>query len=286
MTTTRHTSVTVEILSADAHLRATLEGPSTPVAVHSVFHRTVNLLHGTNLLTVAEGSLDDAPASLRVGSPFWAGLAPGITGTIGDRELRFAGVRAVTSNDTSWWAPVRATFTAQARERLPRTLVELDTVRETPSDPAPTSRFDAAVKATLANRVDALAHALANRDHHGVAAAASRLVGLGRGLTPSGDDVLTGCQLVASTPGSGLAWIRADLDVTDAATRTTAVSAAMLRQAAQGRFRAVLLDLSNAIALGRNVSTTAARVRAIGSSSGVDLLSGVRTAVHSIINQA
>ena len=84
--------------------------------------------------------------------------------------------------------------------------------------------------------------ALADRDADEASLAAERLIGLGGGLTPEGDDVLaaTAAVVVAIGDAVGFApddrarWLAA-LVPADAAERTTALSATLLALAAEGR---------------------------------------------------
>ena len=126
--------------------------------------------------------------------------------------------------------------------------------------------------------------ALRDADSPGIVDAARALIGLGAGLTPSGDDILTGLAVIASATGMRLATAVPALReaVTTGSpleSRTTAVSAATLAEAVDGRARARLHDLMSTIASGADEPALAAavrQVRAIGHSSGADLLTGVR----------
>ncbi len=80
----------------------------------------------------------------------------------------------------------------------------------------------------------ALDAAIRADDRAAAAHAARRLIGLGPGLTPSGDDALAGIESALYAAGHPLAgFLGAALD--DVEARTTAVSVALLRHAAAGR---------------------------------------------------
>jgi len=101
-----------------------------------------------------------------------------------------------------------------------------------------------AIAATARGRagLEHLHRALADRDRVAAGAAADRLTGLGGGLTPEGDDVLTAtAAIVAATGGAAgftgpdrAGWLAA-LVPGDVDTRTTALSATLLTLAADGR---------------------------------------------------
>jgi hypothetical protein len=87
-----------------------------------------------------------------------------------------------------------------------------------------------------------LRRALADRDPDEAALAAERLIGLGGGLTPEGDDVLAATAAVVATIGDAVGFAPADrarwlaaLIPPDVAERTTALSATLLALAAEGR---------------------------------------------------
>ena len=90
--------------------------------------------------------------------------------------------------------------------------------------------------------LERLRRAVRERDAGAAASAAEHLTGLGGGLTPEGDDVLTATAAVVAATGGAFAfgdaergrWLAA-LVPPDAATRTTALSATLLALAVQGR---------------------------------------------------
>jgi uncharacterized protein DUF2877 len=129
----------------------------------------------------------------------------------------------------------------------------------------------------------ALAEACARDDAAAAAPAALALLGLGGGLTPSGDDFVGAALfarhlLAAAGLGDAPGWRRLARAVTDAAaTRTHPISAALLGDLAHGGGHAPLHDLVAALAAGeaaRARPAAAALVR-LGHSSGWDMLAGL-----------
>lgn len=100
------------------------------------------------------------------------------------------------------------------------------------------------------------------------------LGGLGRGLTPAGDDFLVGVMLwswLAHPDPPSFCSILAEAAIP----RTTTLSAAWLRAAAKGQFGAPLHGLLDAL-VGRGVlEIAAARVMSYGATSGADTLAGL-----------
>ena len=109
--------------------------------------------------------------------------------------------------------------------------------------------------------------------------AARQLLGLGEGLTPSGDDFIGGVLFARRSVARAhdAAWAHAiERLVGDAPALTHPVSACLLRDLAAGEGWAALHDLADALARGDAAAAgTALRgLTALGQSSGWDLLGG------------
>jgi len=133
-----------------------------------------------------------------------------------------------------------------------------------------------------AGAVRALAEACARDEAAAAAPAALALLGLGGGLTPSGDDFVGGALfarhlLAGAGAADALGWRRVADAVREAAVaRTHPISAALLGDLAGGGSHAPLHDLVGALAAGDAVSarTAAASLVRLGHSSGWDILAG------------
>jgi hypothetical protein len=134
--------------------------------------------------------------------------------------------------------------------------------------------------------LDTLGRALRGRDPAAAARAADRLLGLGGGLTPEGDDVLTATAAVVAACGEafgfdGHRWL-AVLVPPDAAERTTALSATLLALGRQGRIVEPvhrLLDLRGGEAAWREALAT---LVATGASTGRAYVSAVASALEAL----
>lgn len=128
-----------------------------------------------------------------------------------------------------------------------------------------------------------LAEACARDDADAAAPPALALLGLGGGLTPSGDDFVGGAlfarhALAAAGRADARAWRRLAAEVTDAAaTRTHPISAALLGDLAGGCGHAPLHALVAALAAGDAAQArhAARSLTRLGHSSGWDMLAGV-----------
>jgi hypothetical protein len=103
------------------------------------------------------------------------------------------------------------------------------------------------------------------------------LIGLGIGLTPSGDDYLVGLLAGLDATDDPARFGLAEAIARQAPARTTAVSAASLRHATRGAFSERLHDLLVALARGNldDLEAPIRRVIAYGSTSGSDTLVGL-----------
>jgi hypothetical protein len=109
-----------------------------------------------------------------------------------------------------------------------------------------------------------------------------KFIGLGVGLTPSGDDFLTGLLAALyhyDTERLFLAPIRRQLRLDHIEGKTTRVSKYMLYLALDGQFNEALLALFDSRV---PVAQSLDKVNSIGSTSGTDMLSGVGFALEQL----
>ncbi len=136
-------------------------------------------------------------------------------------------------------------------------------------------------------RFDAVRSALVAQDLHAFEAAALRVLGLGHGLTPSGDDFV-GAVLFTLRHAPIPSWqarlpaMQAQLRQA-ACTATNPISAALLDDLMAGRSYRVLHDLLATLQHGQPAAIHAAAqaLLAVGASSGADMLAGVLLALQS-----
>ncbi len=134
-------------------------------------------------------------------------------------------------------------------------------------------------------RFDAIKQALIDGDVNAFTSAALRVLGLGNGLTPSGDDFVGGLMFAfAHAPRQ--AWID-DLPMAKARIRnaalvsTNVISAALLDDLMAGRSYSALHDVlialdSNNIA---SIINACEKLLSVGASSGADMLAGLLLAL-------
>jgi hypothetical protein len=290
-------ALAVRALSGDvaclAALRAGLGG-----RVHSVFARAINVvLPEGSLLTVASRDVDNAPDTIVVDCRTFDGLGvtAGDTVAARDRMLVVHERLAIRFDGATPWAPWLPWYPAHDAP-LRR---NLDAVRElvagmgdgscagAPPDASPVA---ATASALLARHAGALGRALAQGDMEAAVVQGEALVGLGPGLTPSGDDLLLGLFAVLQLPdGPCERWRELGRRILDrAAHRTHAISLAALRAAADGRVRARIVALLVALTAGDREATLVAlrHVLAIGSTSGRDIVAGLVLGLEAQLDHA
>ena len=190
--------------------------------------------------------------------PLVAALRPGEEVVLGSGALVVAGVRLQPAR---WWD-----------SQVPP--VQLPTGAGALPDPQLPALPDAVGPAA-----DALAQALEGPASSGFTSgglrpAVGRLVGLGPGLTPAGDDVLAGALVALSAAGDRSRRTALAAAVGPLLGRTSAVSASLLCHAADGRAVPELSRFVAGLARGGDVGVVVEDLLRVGASSGVALASG------------
>jgi hypothetical protein len=134
-------------------------------------------------------------------------------------------------------------------------------------------------------RFDAINQALIGNDLEAFTSAALRVLGLGNGLTPSGDDFVGGIMFaLAHAPRN--AWVK-DLPKAKARIRNTAlvstnmISAALLDDMMAGKSYSALHDVLFALHSNNttNIISACDKLLNVGASSGADMLAGLLLAL-------
>ncbi|MFC7790109.1 oxamate carbamoyltransferase subunit AllH family protein [Microbacterium sp. MAHUQ-60] len=272
-----------ETLSSSAHA-----GMLGDLSVHSVHDRVINLRCGDGLIALVDDRLDDAPFTIRIRSAQWP-LLPARVGdpariTVDGLIVHAArtDVRVVLHPADRWIpAPIQGAPSVAALRDARAALAAM-------TPPPPMTPFGLASAPALAAGIDRMRIAASavlqgSPAENAVTDAARRLIGLGEGLTPSGDDILTGLAFIAAHPGFGLTRLIAPLSdaVCAGFDATTLLSTVTVQAALAGRARARLHDLVAAVVDGSSerILTAAVATAAIGHTSGHDILTGIRLAL-------
>lgn len=264
--------------AASAAVRPLLDAPRRPARVLAAFPAGVYLEVRTDLepcvIAVITGTATRLPNSV-VLSCALPHVTVGDEASVGDGtvELGRLSLRA-----RRWWDPAPP-------------LGPVDLVRLARAVPLLSPSQDRPPGLLGNGAIDLLAEGCADGSLVGALTAAEQLVGLGPGLTPSGDDVLAGLMVtlrhLGAAAGVGRAvwladWLAAAVTF-DAGTRTTPISATLLHCAARGESSPEVTEVLRAIA-GRVPLEPALRgLRRLGHTSGADLAQGVAIGVASVL---
>jgi Protein of unknown function (DUF2877) len=288
----------VRARSGDRRFLQRLRSRPFTARVHSVFDHAVNLRAGDDraLYALVSAQRDNAPATLVVDVPHFGalGLRPGAPVSVHAGEVLSVGrLEIVLGGARPWEASLPVLDDAGLPlEWMERFVARHGVVGGVEPRAGDTTALARATARTLADARAGLEAALRARDAAGVHAHARRLIGLGAGLTPAGDDYVVGVAIACAIRG-GRARPDPCLDalrraVDDGADRTTDLSRATLVHAVRGRVRESLIGFVEAIAAGDEdlMARQAHRVLAIGATSGTDILSGMLAGLRGLSRPA
>ncbi len=272
-----------------AAVREMVTAPPRPARVMGAFQSAVYLevpdAEPGGVLAVVAADAVRLPNSLALGVPAadrpFAQVRPGEAGVVGYGVVTLG---ALDIEARRWWRPAvtgPAADLAHLQHGLRRLAAELAGDRADPDGGIGGALDPSWRPALLPVATEELIQAATALDLAAAFAAAHRMVGLGPGLTPSGDDVLCGFLVTVSQlarPAAlelrALAGALGALVVARAARATTALSATLLGHAARGEAAAEVIDLLAAVAAGAP-GPALARLLAVGHWSGYDLATGV-----------
>lgn len=257
--------------------------------VHSVFDKAVNIATaGGTLIALTVHNAPDAPASIRIDLDTFAGLSlcPGDR-VVADADLLQAGDHLIVDlAAAAAWQP-RVTPGPVVPERVRRAETALAALRVAGGAVRGEGPFAAAIADRVESALNVIGAAVAARDTTAVRAAAATLVGLGVGLTPTGDDVLTGLAFAAWHLGGPLGLVPSAVTEAAATGTTHDLSLAMLRHACRGRAAQPLVTLLSMLRDDgepepgdADIDSAVAAIIGIGHTSGTDQACGLIAAVH------
>jgi hypothetical protein len=246
--------------AASTEVAALLAAPSRPARVLAAWPRAVYLDVDGELLAVLAPGAVRLPFALTLAEPLPAPTARPGPARVGAGRVVIGGWQLRVGR---WWRPPRPRPPRPGGARWPG------------------AGPDAAdhLPPVVAARVRRLGEALTAGDKPGCTSAADRLLGLGPGLTPSGDDVLAGLFLAAALQPYPLDALGAHVTAR-AGTATTALSAALLRCAVRGVGCPEAVAFVDAVGGHADVPAAYRRLARIGHTSGRDLAAGVQLAAR------
>jgi len=281
--------VTMDVIAASAGLEPSLQAPPWEGQIVAVFHRSLLCMApDEHLLHLHTGPRLASPFSLRIEDDFAKML----------QAIPFMQGMPV------WKVDLTIALTEDVHLRLHRTTyyqsprhllgdVEPDTIRHARKTLRLYGRvggFDQLPAAHTIART--MPWALARRDTAQILEATRQLIGLGRGLTPSGDDFLVGCLrglwlMRHHLPGVGqmLDHVREALHPSIEA-RTTHVGAEFIRYALDGAFAEVLDQVTLALLTPTHPQVLQSAITSLlaqGDTSGTDTMIGLLTCLEALL---
>lgn len=253
---------------------AHIEG-GAPARVHSVFRSVLNIDVDGRLLTVAAASIGGLPNGILVAEttplPDLRGvrLRPGAAVRVDRGTLVVPSAELVVDlRGARSWSPRLPIHDGGAWPQRSRHAWAVARSRSAPGG--------IATLAVAETPLRALHAAIATGDRPAAVHCARPLIGLGPGLTPSGDDLLAGIEAALRSVGHPLAGFLVAL-LADIEERTTRIAAALLRHAADGEFAERIGAVAAALLDGSDDDLPGAIDRAVawGATSGSDTLHGV-----------
>lgn len=257
-----------------------------PVTVHSLFPSAANLQTRGGLVTLAALSKPAGPgtAVLDLDDLHGLGLAPGLAGELTPDRLTLGQLDLDLKPATSWQPPqpegaLRPASVGALAEHLSGSGLGDGAAsgRREASTP-----FRAAVRTELDARTRDFTEAVRKARADDATRAASRLLGLGQGLTPSGDDWLSGFALTAVHFPGVLDTAVAAVDAAAQPGTTVDLSLSIIRNALQGRAIDPLHRLLAALTSPSRVEIgeALALLADVGHSSGIDMALGLLAAAQ------
>lgn len=253
------------------------------VTVVSRFEHALNLQYGDQLLTVLGPSTEPAPGCLLTDRSPHPMPPIGAVGAVAGNRLSVGPLRidlddCVLVDCTARPVPAHAIALDAAAVRRAAETAGLPGSWDPDADGSP---FEQALSDRLDRGTRRLQHALGNGSRSirpdPLWETVADLVGLGAGLTPSGDDYLLGVLAAL--------WHRPDVDaerrrlapaIAAHLHSTTSVSRHYLTHGMDGEFHLAVRDAATAVLTGDpDLPATFARVLTIGASSGADTLRGL-----------
>lgn len=257
--------------------------------VHSIFNRTVNIqsLENGELYTVACQEIDNGPNTLVIQVDCFNSINLAINDHVyvGKNVLHIANKLAMTVENAELWESMLPKY-PQNVETLNRNLTRMRDYIDNhgigggmKKSNHPNTAFEIELLRMLEERTGSLLTELFNNRMSESIEKASKLIGLGPGLTPSGDDFLVGLFAVLNiqkSPRHPLKGFCKEV-VKLAKPLTNDISYMAMHKASIGKVRESIISLINSILYGteEDLILSLNKVLKIGSSSGTDIALGI-----------
>jgi hypothetical protein len=257
--------------------------------VHSTFNRTLNIkcFENGDLYTIACSNLDNGPNTLIIDVDNMKSINIVVNDRVRvENNLLYIGDRLTISIEkVNIWESILPSYTPNV-EILKQNVMKVKEYINIhgvgggiKKNFIPQNPFEAEVSNMLEKRTLLLFNELINDRIPSAFSHAVSLVGLGPGLTPSGDDFLTGLFTIFNMKNSPFYPYRSFCEdvLKKARTLTNDISYMTLKKAANGKVRDSIISLLNSILVedDQDLILSLNKLLNIGSSSGTDIAYGI-----------
>lgn len=260
---------------------------NSPISIHSVFVRTINIILNNELYTIASNQLDNAPATLIIDLASFENFdfAPNDSITLSDSKMKLSDSLCIDLNSAIPWKSDLPAYPVNDDQLIENVcfakefIIEKGKAEWLRGMGVNQTPFYTEMGRMLRERTSDLINNFLFEDIDTNLKRAMKLVGLGQGLTPSGDDFLVGVMLAFSTIKDDLSnkenW--ASQVVRESKEKTNLISHSALRYAEFGETRESIGLLIQALFTEKKevVEQELLNVMKIGSSSGTEMTWGI-----------
>jgi hypothetical protein len=275
--------------SADVEFLQFVENPKLRGFVHSTFNRTFNFqcLETGELYTIACSKLDNGPNTLILDMESFETLNIKVNDRVRveDNNLFIADKLVVSTKSTAKWKCLLPDYPKNLdllRQNLAKMKNYIDIYGKgggIKKDLQSNSPFEAEMSKMLEKRTNLLFKELVNLRMTNALKHAISLIGLGPGLTPSGDDFLVGLFTIFHLKNSPFYEQQSFCEevLIKAKPLTNDISYTALKKAANGKVRESIICLIASLIGGNeeDINLSLNKVLNIGSSSGTDIALGI-----------
>lgn len=283
-------------LTADNHFLNLLHQPQPLGKIEQVFNKAINFTVKNTLYSLLCSSLDNAPNSCRLINTDFSllTLKEGDPIYLSNKEWNIGENYTISFSLCKHWQPLKINFDSKKLINenyllyITNQIKRLDFILQDNSSSLfnyqGTNLFYLTVSKQLVQLRLNFIESLINKDQQSITKIIKQFVGLGIGLTPSGDDYLVGLMaflLLKGHPASALfpAFYQG---ITQSKSQTTPISAITLEKALNQEYRENMQQLIQSLvdAQETNIYPQFLEILNIGSSSGSDMLFGLRDALY------
>jgi hypothetical protein len=246
--------------------------------IHSIFHSALNIKGDDHCLySVLSSKFEHVPYSiiLDTNSPNFMALNIGDNVFLEDKIMH-VGTLTISLEDIMPYTLCLPQFTIN-EELLTSNISFVNNTLSDIAKDAPTTPFEQAAQNLLEENTRKFIQSLKKKNEMEIIKNAQGIIGLGHGLTPTGDDYITAILATVVMPNSPTNVLQPVMKkiVESARVSTNEVSYALLKRAYSGFVREKLSDFLLAMMNSDDVTKELNSLLTIGFSSGKDLAQGI-----------